>query len=167
MKEMDSIIEQLYFGDKRVKNFFTQLGEAPYHMEALYWRMPFGKGRAHIGWQLMHIAATYHKFAHYGNPNLELEEKFLQDFGHGSKPDEKKIFSLSEIQSIYQKEFDKFINAYRNFTDEQLSLQAHPTPRTHRENLYLMIWHTPTHIGQCQITWNSFRAMKGFLEEMS
>ncbi len=164
MKEIDSLIEQLYFGHRRTKNFFTQLKEVNYCKEALYWRMPFGEGRAHIGWQLIHIAATYHKFSHYGNPNLELDEKFLNEFGHGSRPDEKKIFLLSEIESIYQKEFDKFINTYQNFPEEKLSLQAHPSnERTHRENLYLMIWHEASHLGQCQITWNSFRAMKGFL----
>lgn len=165
MKEIESIINQLYFGHKRTKNFLNQFKEVPYQTEALYWRMPFGKGRAHMGWQFMHIAATYHKFAHYGNPNLELDNKFLNDFGHGSIPDEKKVFSIHEIESVYQKEFDKFVNVYRDFPEEKLNLQAHPSnERTHRECLYLMIWHEASHLGQCQITWNSFRAMKGLLD---
>ncbi len=161
MKEIESLLKQLVYVHNRTHSFFKQIQESPFGMEALYWRMPFGKGRAHMGWQFMHLAATYHKFAYYCNPSLYLDQKFIEEFGHGSIPNEKNIISISEIWDKLDLEFKKFYGCYENFPEEKLDEKpVLEINRTHRENIYLMLWHEASHLGQCQITWNSFRAMK-------
>jgi hypothetical protein len=162
MKEIESLLKQLNFVHARTQGFWKQIVDSPLGEEAAYWRMPFGEsGRAHIGWQFMHLAATYHKFAYYADKTYSLDEKFISDFGHGSTPDANRRISLDQISQSLDTEFNKFLNAYSVFPEQDLDYKPIPEiDRTHRENIYLMLWHEASHLGQSQITWNAFRAMK-------
>lgn len=165
MNEVEVYISQFHFNYKRTIGFLNQMEESPVGLEGLYWRMPFGKGRAHIGWQILHLSATYHKFAYFVNPvQSPMDEEFIKNFGHGSKPDENKKFTFSEIKVFLDRDTGLFLQAFANFPVADLDKIPTTTERTYREILMLMNWHEAVHIGQSQITWNAFRASKGMMD---
>src|SRR5437660_12514211 len=72
--------------------------------QALAWRP--GPGRAHVGWQAMHCAATHDK---YLNVNLlgkpPKDESLVKDFGGGSTPSDDKVPTLDAIRAALADRF--------------------------------------------------------------
>src|SRR5438309_1228825 len=64
--------------------------------KVLAWRP--GPGRAHIGWQAMHCAATHHKYVHVNLlGTAPSDPALLSDFGGGSTPSDQNVPNLSVI----------------------------------------------------------------------
>ncbi len=164
MNEIQAYYSQFQFNYNRTLGFLKQLEESPVGMEALYWRMPFGNGRAHIGWQFLHLSATYHKFGYFVEPSVNaMDEDFVKNFGHGSIPDEKIRFTFDELKGFLQRDTNRFWKSLENFPIDELDRKPQTTDRTFREMILLMNWHECIHIGQSQITWNAFRASRGLI----
>ena len=129
----------------------------------LAWRP--GPGRAHIGWQAMHCAATHDKYV-----NVMLlgqkpkEEAIVAAFGGGSIPSDTNVPTLAAIR-------EKLASAIADFKAHILGLNAaglarlipgpNNTQRTVAEAITLLTWHEAHHQGQIHLTWNLFKAAHG------
>ena len=121
--------------------------------KVLGWRP--GPGRAHVAWQLMHIAATDDRHVHMrmtgGQPQ---EAENVRRFAGGSTPDEN-IPSLDEIRR-YLTAQRKEVTAYLQKLEPAM-LDKKPmeqAPWTHREWVKMLAWHEAHHQGQAHITLN-------------
>src|SRR5437867_1806459 len=81
------MIESLHYNRGKTLAFLDTLAKQENATKALGWRP--GPGRAHLAWQLMHIAATDDRHVHVrmtgGQPQ---EPKFVERFAGGSTPDD-------------------------------------------------------------------------------
>src|SRR5262245_18276603 len=75
--------------------------------QVLRWRP--GPGRAHIGWQLMHCAATHHRHLYATLQGMKIpDEKLVADFAGGSTPSDENVPSLSTIKSRLASTYSEF-----------------------------------------------------------
>jgi hypothetical protein len=165
MNEIKALLSQHRYIRSRVLGFIKEIESAPYAQEAIQWSMPFGRGRAHIAWQLMHCAATFDRYLNFRI--LNIEPKFpdlIKAYGNGSTPDSRLIIKIEEIVSALDITIRPYYEYFENLNPEKLDSKPHPgAEKTHREILELLNWHEATHMGQAQITWNSFRAFRGHI----
>lgn len=125
----------------------------------LGWRP--GPGRAHIAWQLMHIAATEELFATerlYEAKKTTIPELVARYRG-GSTPDDV-IPSIDEIAAQLAATRANLLDTLGRLTDDQLSwvppgLQARQL--TVEGALHILPWHEGHHQGQAHITFNLFK----------
>jgi hypothetical protein len=126
----------------------------------LGWRP--GPGRAHIGWQLMHIGVTEEIFAterlapHKPGKWTELWPRFRG----GSTPDDD-IPAASLIRSVLTEARERLLVTLSDYGDDRLE----QIPETLKERgftvrtvLDIIGWHEGHHQGQAHITWNLYRA---------
>lgn len=131
--------------------------------KVLAWRP--GPGRAHIGWQAMHCAATHDRYVH----KLLLDkpvtnEQLCNDFGGGSTPSDTNVPSLAAIRDALAKNLVPLKAYIQNVpADELAKLQTMPSgaQRTVGESLILLAWHEAHHQGQIHLTWNLYKAAHG------
>src|SRR5688572_12159705 len=90
------LIEFLDFNRQKTLGLLDTLAKEPDAARALGWRP--GPGRAHVAWQLMHIAATDDRHVHVrmtgGQPH---NAEYVRRFAGGSTPDDD-IPSLDEVR---------------------------------------------------------------------
>jgi uncharacterized damage-inducible protein DinB len=125
---------------------------------ALAWRP--GVGRAHIAWQLMHVAITEEIFA--------TDRLLGTDFGFadlapryrgGSTPDDN-IPSLDEITSVLSETREHLLATVAQFSDADLeTIPVGMAERgwTLKRTLQIIAWHEAHHQGQAHITLNLFK----------
>ena len=160
MTEIQALIEQNYYNRKRLLGILREISQHPSCEEALHWQMPFGSGRAHIGWQFMHCAATYDRYIHVRLKKGEPRDKILVErYAGGSKPEAGIKVTPQEIEKTLEESTHPFYDFFQNLPVEKLNEKPHPdADRTFREVLHLLNWHEAEHSGQIQITWNAFKA---------
>jgi hypothetical protein len=131
--------------------------------KVLAWRP--GPGRAHIGWQAMHCAATHDRYLHkliLSKPVAD--EALCADFGGGSTPSDTNVPTLDEIRSALNKTLVPVKAYIQNVSaDELAKVQTMPngSQRTVGESLLLLAWHEAHHQGQIHLTWNLYKAAHG------
>lgn len=124
---------------------------------ALEWRP--GPGRAHIGWQLVHIGATEEKFARNRLHAGELAHPdIIAAFGHGSTPDDT-AWPLERIKGYLQESRAIVTAAIHELAG--VDLDSKPDTMADRgwsyaDALNLLVWHEGHHQGQGHITMNLF-----------
>lgn len=124
---------------------------------ALAWRP--GEGRAHCGWQFMHIAATEEIFALQRFHNRELQTPEIADaYKHGSTPTDT-VPPIEEIRDYLTASRVILVEAVQELDVDKLDL----VPKTLKERgwsykqaLNLVAWHEGHHQGQAHITLNLF-----------
>lgn len=125
---------------------------------ALAWRP--GKGRAHIAWQLMHVAVTEELFATERLIGTTVQfADLVPRFRGGSTPDDN-IPSLDEIVSVLSESRAHLLDTLSKFTDADLEkIPVGLTERgwTLRRALQIVAWHEAHHQGQAHITLNLFK----------
>jgi hypothetical protein len=165
MNEITTLLGQHKYIRSRLISFIKEIESTPYAQEALQWSMPFGKGRAHIAWQIMHCAATYDRYLNFRILNQNPKNPDLvKAYGNGSVPDSKVIVKIEEIVSALDLTTKPLYNYFEALEPEKINLKPHSeADRTNKEILEMLNWHEASHMGQSQITWNSFRAFKGHL----
>ena len=157
------------FGDfsrQRTLDFIETLRKSGRADEALSFRP--GPGRAHIGWQLMHLAATDQRFLYLRFKGSEVPDKQLNDgFAHGSVPADVAP-SLGEIVERLAEHRQSLWNFVDTLTADRLGTIPPAAPgapagpqRTFAEWLMLLGWHEGHHHGQAHITYNIFKAACG------
>jgi hypothetical protein len=126
-----------------------------------------GPGRAHMGWQAMHCAATHEKYVTVtllGKPPKD--EAFLAAFAGGSTPSDQNVPTLAAIR-------DRLGGTFLAFK-EQVSAMDGPalartvpgpnnTQRTVADVILLLAWHEGHHQGQIHLTWNLYKGTHGVL----
>jgi len=127
--------------------------------EVLSWRP--GVGRAHIGWQAMHCAATHDKYLNVfirgGSP---VDEKMVAAFGGGSVPSDENVPGLGEIRGALEKNLRAFTDYVKGLNAGDLGRMVGPADRrrTLGEAIEMIIWHEAHDQGQIHLTWNLYQA---------
>jgi DinB superfamily len=131
--------------------------------KVLAWRP--GPGRAHIGWQAMHCAATHDRYLHMrllGQPVAD--PKLCDAFAGGSTPSDDNVPTLADIRAALATHYKPLEAFIRAATPERLAeVQTPPNgpSRSIGESLVLIAWHEAHHQGQIHLTWNCYKAAHG------
>jgi len=116
-------------------------------------------GRAHIGWQLMHIGATDDRHVHVrmlgGQP---LEAEYVRRFAGGSTPDDSTP-SVEEIRRYLGTQRQALLAHLKKLDDAALDKKPNDqAPWTYREWIKVLAWHEAHHQGQAHMAMNLFKA---------
>jgi uncharacterized damage-inducible protein DinB len=154
------MIESLDFNRAKTLAMIDGLAKLGDVQKALAWRP--GPGRAHLAWQLMHIAATDDRHVHVrmqgGQPQ---EPKFVERFAGGSTPDDD-VPSLEAIKSYLDSQRKELLAHLKKLDDSALATKPNDSaPWTYREWLKVLAWHEAHHQGQAHLTLNLYKAAHG------
>ena len=157
---IDFTIAQMQFNRSRTLGSLDRALKLTESTKALGWRA--GAGRAHIDWQLMHVAITEELFA---TERLRPEKQtifaeLIPRFRGGSTVDDI-IPTAEEIRSTLDQSRVRLIETLKSFSDSDLewkpeSLKARNL--SFRDVLNILVWHEAHHQGQVHITLNLFEA---------
>ena len=156
------LIEILDFNRSKTLAFIDGLAKVGDVQKALAYRP--GPGRAHLAWQLMHIAATDDRHVHVrmGPAGGQLADaELVRRFAGGSTPDED-IPSIEVIKGYLDAQRKEVI-AFLKKLDEK-ALLTKPTeqaPWTYQEWVKVLAWHEAHHQGQAHLTLNLYKAANG------
>ena len=131
--------------------------------KVLAWRP--GPGRAHIGWQAMHCAATVDR---YVNVRLRSatpkDEPLVAHYCSGTNPSDENIPTLAEIRRKLAETHADLLGYVRSLKPSDLS-QIMELPNNVRrsvaESIILLTWHEAHHQGQIHLTWNLYKQAHG------
>jgi hypothetical protein len=130
--------------------------------EVLAWRP--GPGRAHIGWQAMHCAATLDRYLNVRlRGQKEADPDLVKDFAGGSTPADDNVPTLATIRQTLEKHLAPFRSFISEATPELLAKKINfgNVERSVAESLVLLLWHEAHHQGQIHLTWNMYKAAHG------
>jgi hypothetical protein len=122
----------------------------------LGWRP--GPGRAHLAWQLMHIAATEDRHLHARMTGGEPQEpEWVRRFASGSVPDED-IPPVEVIRGYLVGQREALLAHLRGLSDDDLESKPNAAaPYVYREWFQVLAWHEAHHHGQAHLTYNLYR----------
>jgi hypothetical protein len=156
---IDGYIKSYEFNRVRTLDFLTNVEKLRNAQAALAWRP--GAGRAHIGWQLVHIGVTEDIF---GSERLVQRPGKFTDlwprFRGGSTPDDD-VPTLDVIRRVLAESREKLLSAIAEYNDSRLDEVPEGLKQrgwSVRQALETIRWHEAHHHGQAHITLNLFKA---------
>jgi hypothetical protein len=154
------LIEVLEFNRQKTLAFLDTIAKNENAPAILAYRP--GPGRAHIGWQLMHIAATDDRHVHVrmqlGQPQ---EPELVRRFAGGSTPDDD-IPNIETIRRYLDTQRQELLTHLRKLNDSALDTKPNEqAPWIYREWLKVLSWHEAHHQGQAHAAYNLYRAAHG------
>lgn len=157
---MSVLLEVFDYAREKTIAFVDGLAKLPDPKAALAWRP--GPGRAHIAWQLMHIAATDDRHVHIRMKGGEPQRPdYVQRFAGGSTPDDN-IPSLDEIRAYLQQQRQEISAHWKTIPESALDTKPNEqAPWTYRQWVKMLTWHEAHHQGQAHLTLNLFKAAHG------
>lgn len=160
MSRISHLLTAMHFNRVRTLGLLEKIEQEPNSQAILGWRP--GPGRAHIGWQLMHIGITEELFA---TERLMPEkpgqwQDLWPRFRGGSVPDDN-IPSPSQIRAVLEGARTRLAETLSHFNDDQLdwiapALAERKLPLL--DVLHILGWHEAHHQGQSHITLNLYKA---------
>jgi len=162
MNAVELLIEQHKFGRGRLMATLADIEKSGHATEALHWMMPFGKGRAHMAWQMLHCAATMDRYLNVrilgGEPS---NPQLIADYASGSVCRADLLVGPEEIRERLEEVTLPYYQYFLALDPSRWNEKPNPqADRTHFEMLMLISWHEAHHQGQCHIIWNSFKTTK-------
>jgi uncharacterized damage-inducible protein DinB len=156
MLDRGTLVAGLDFGRGRLLNTLNDIEKSGHDaQQVLAWRP--GPGRAHIGWQAMHCAATHDK---YLNVILKggkaADEALVANYGGGSTPSDQNIPTLAVIRAALETSYAPFREFVATISPQELDRKM-PSGRTVGESILLFNWHEAHHQGQIHLTWNLYK----------
>ena len=150
------LIELLEFNRQKTIGTLDVLAKEAEPATVLGWRP--APGRAHVAWQLMHIAATDDRHVHVrmtgGQPQ---DPELVRRFAGGSTPDEN-IPSLDAIRGYLIGQRDELIKHLRGLDPAMLEKKPNDqAPWTYREWIKMLAWHEAHHQGQAHAILNLYK----------
>jgi uncharacterized damage-inducible protein DinB len=147
----------LDFSRQKTVALLDTLAKEPNAQAILAWRP--GPGRAHLAWQLMHIAATDDRHVHArmegGQPQ---NAEYVRRFAGGSTPDDD-VPTLDEIRAYLATQREELLAHLKKVDDAALDRKPNEqAPWTYREWIKVLCWHEAHHQGQAHLTLNLYRA---------
>lgn len=125
----------------------------------LAWRA--GPGRAHIGWQLAHIAVTEELFATKRLRGTEPHDPaFVERFRGGSTPDDD-VPDVETLRRVLDDSRRHLLETVAQFDEADLDRVPDALREkgwTIRQALKVLGWHEPHHQGQAHLTLNLWKA---------
>jgi hypothetical protein len=151
------LFEMLDFSRQKTLGLVDSLAKQADVKAILGWRP--APGRAHLAWQLMHIAATDDRHVHVrmkgGQPQ---DPELVRRFAGGSTPDDR-IPDLDEIRHHLATQRAELLGHLKTLPDSALATKPNEqAPWTYQEWLKVLAWHEAHHQGQAHITLNLYRA---------
>jgi hypothetical protein len=151
------LVEFLDFSRQKTLAFLDTVAKEANPQAALGWRP--GPARAHIAWQLMHIAATDDRHVHVrmtgGQPQ---EADNVRRFAGGSTPDDN-IPAPEEIRRYLTAQRQEVLAHLKSLDVSMLDRKPiEQAPWTYREWVKVLAWHEGHHQGQAHLTLNLYRA---------
>ena len=126
----------------------------------LGWRP--GVGRAHIGWQAMHCAATHDKYLNVALlGKTPKDEGLVKNFGGGSTPSDGNVPSLEAIRGTLADRYGALKQYVAGLDAAGLArvvVGSGGVQRSVGESIALLAWHEGHHQGQIHLTWNLYKA---------
>ena len=141
---------------RRTLELLDAVGASPAPATILGWRP--GPGRAHLAWQLMHIAATEDKHLHVRMTGGAAQEPdFVRRFASGSVPDDD-IPSMEVIRRYLVGQRDALLIHLRDLSEADLTLKPNASaPYVYSEWFQVLALHEAYHNGQAHLTYNLYR----------
>ncbi len=160
MSTTETLIKSLEFARVRTLGLLDNIEKEQNPQAVLAWRP--GPGRAHIGWQLTHIAITEEMFATERlAPQKEAHWKDLWPrFRGGSTPDDD-VPSSATIRSILTESRQHLLETLRAIGDDRLNEVPEALRErklTMRDVFSLLAWHEAHHQGQAHLSLNLYKA---------
>jgi hypothetical protein len=158
--DQPTLVAGMDFSRTRLLNILSTIEKSGQDLKkVLAWRP--GTGRAHIGWQAMHCAATHDKYLNVvlkgGKPR---DEALVANFGGGSTPSDDNVPDLATILSTLETAYPPFREYVLNATPQELERKL-PSGRTLADSVLLFTWHEAHHQGQIHLTWNLYKQAHG------
>jgi len=159
--DRETLIASMTFARQRLLGTLDAIEKSGRDVAAvLAWRP--GPGRAHIGWQAMHCAATHDKYLNVIIKGLAspADPARVAAFGGGSTPSDQNVPTLAEIRGALESTFAPFTDYLSKLNPQELQRLVGPADRrrTIAESAMLMAWHEAHHQGQIHLTWNLYTA---------
>jgi uncharacterized damage-inducible protein DinB len=160
---MKIIIEQFIkcyeFNRTRTLDLLSNLEKLSNPRAALAWRP--GAGRAHIGWQLVHIGVTEDIFAseRLGHKPGKVADLWPR-FRGGSTPDDD-VPAADTIRRVLAESRTSLLDTLASYDDSRLGEIPEALKQrnwTVHTALSVISWHEAHHQGQAHITLNLFKA---------
>lgn len=150
----------LEFTRKKTLDTLEAIAKRPDAAAVLAYRP--GPGRAHIAWQLMHIAATDDRHLTVRMKGGELAEaENVRRYAGGSTPDEN-IPSVDEIRRYLNERRAAMMAHIGTLTDADLSKKPNDAaPWDYGTWFQVLAWHEAHHQGQAHLSLNLYKASKG------
>jgi uncharacterized damage-inducible protein DinB len=160
MSQVETFIKSYEFYRVRTLATLDRVAAEPDPRRVLGWRP--GPGRAHVGWQLMHVAITEDLFAseRLAPDKAGVVAALWPRFRFGSTPDDD-VPSLDVIRQTLAATRSNLLDTLRRFGDDRLGeIPAALAERklTIQDVLYIIGWHEAHHQGQAHITVNLYKA---------
>jgi len=156
------LIKNLECARTRTLGLLDSIEKEPDPQAVLAWRP--GPGRAHIGWQLMHIAITEEVFATERlAPQKEPHWKELWSrFRGGSTPDDDAP-TVTMIRDVLTGAREHLLSTLRAIGDDHLDEIPEALRErkfTVRDVFFVVAWHEAHHQGQAHLTCNLYKASR-------
>lgn len=153
---------QLEFNRQATNRMLDEIEKSGKAEQILSWRA--GKGRAPIGWQLMHFASTEDRMAVTLGGSAVVSDAWSEEFKSG-KPAGDKVPALAEIRKYMADSRASLEKAIDGFDLARLEEKPAPDARfTFKGIFQILVWHEPHHQGQAQATLNLFKAAHKMVE---
>jgi hypothetical protein len=157
---INELLGFLDFSRQKTLGLLDAIAKEANPQAVLAWRP--GPGRAHIAWQLMHIAATDDRHVHVrmlgGQPQ---EAEYVRRFAGGSTPDDD-IPLVEETRRYLAAQRNELLAHLKKLEDAALDKKPNEqAPWTYREWLKVLAWHEAHHQGQAHMALNLYKATSG------
>ena len=162
MSTIEILTKSCVFNRARTLGFLDEIEKLPDPKGALSFRL--GPGRAHVGWQLMHIGITEEIFAteRLAPDRPAKWPELWPRFRNGSKADDD-IPAAATIRQILNELRQRLLETLATYTDARLG-EIPPAlaqrKLTFLDVLHILGWHEAHHQGQAHATLNTYRAAK-------
>ncbi|MCI0381371.1 MAG: DinB family protein, partial [Gemmataceae bacterium] len=139
-------IEFMDFSRQKTLGLVDTLAKLENVQQVLGWRP--GPGRAHLAWQLMHIAATDDRHVHVRMTGGQLQNpEYVRRFAGGSTPDDD-IPKLAEIRRYLDEQRKEVLAHLSKLPESALTTKPNEqAPWTYQEWMKVLAWHEAHHQG--------------------
>lgn len=158
MHQIEALLAQCAVSRQRMMELIETIAGSGLDVQrVLGWRP--GPGRAHIAWQLMHVAASDDRMLNFRLHGRDpADPELVRRFAYQSTPDDE-IPSLDEIRRRLHDCRQPLIAYVHTLSDDVLDKLPTPDGKwTYRQALQQLAWHEAHHHGQAHLTWNLFKA---------
>jgi hypothetical protein len=154
--------KHLEFARKKTLDLLEGIAKQPNAAAILAWRP--GPGRAHIAWQLMHIAATDDRHVNLRIRGGQAKEpEYERRFAGGSTPDDS-IPTIDEIRRYLGERRAGLLELLEKTKDEDFAKKPYETsPYSLEEWFRVWVWHEGHHQGQAHLTLNLYKNAQTYL----
>jgi uncharacterized damage-inducible protein DinB len=159
MNTIQILARSFEFNRARTLTTLDEIEKLPQPSAALAYRL--GPGRAHVGWQLMHVGITEEIFAteRLAPDKTPKWTELWPRFRGGSKADDD-VPTVAAIREILAESRKRLLATLATYTDERLGEIPPPLAQrklTFLDVLHIISWHEAHHQGQAHAALNSYR----------